>query len=246
MLNYDDLYLLTSKLNILYVEDDINFKEETCDILNTLFNQVDICNNGEEGLTQYKKYKQDTNQYYDLVISDINMPKLNGVELTKEIYKINEEQAIIIISAHNEAGYLLEFVNMGIEQFLVKPLDLDKAMEVFYNTSLNVIKHKEQKRLDIQYDIVKISDIYTWNQNEALLYRKDKLVNLTHKERLLMNLFIKNGNKISSLDEIFSTLWDDIYFANNHSLKCIVSRLRKKIPEQEIVNISKVGYKLVF
>lgn len=245
MLEYNELYELTSKLTVLYVEDDINFKEETNEILETLFKKVDTADDGEDALVKYKENYEETGTYHDIVISDINMPKLNGVELTKEIYKINDKQLIVIVSAHNESEYLLEFVNMGIEQFLVKPLELEKTMELFYKVSKKLLDSKDEDDEDLP--VVELNNGYKWDKEESLLYDNNgDLIKLTYKEMLLMDLFIKNKNKISTHNEIFNALWDDVYSASNHSLKCIVSRLRKKLPSQEIESVSKIGYKLIF
>lgn len=243
MVDYNELYELTCKLTLLYVEDDEDFKEETCDVLESLFKKVDHAKDGQEALEKYSQYHQTNGVYYDIVISDIDMPKLNGVELTKEIYKINEQQPIIIISAHNEPDHLLEFVNMGIEQFMVKPLDLDKTISLLYKVSKKVLENKID---DPDDPIIILNNDYKWDTEESLLYNGDNQISLTYKETLLMGLFIKNGVKVSTHEEIFATLWDDPYLANNHSLKCIVSRLRKKLPYQEVKNVSKIGYKLIF
>jgi DNA-binding response OmpR family regulator len=243
MIEYSELYKLTSKLTILYIEDDVDFKEETCEILESLFRKVIIADDGMEGLVKYKKYFDDNHSFIDLVVSDVNMPRLNGVELTKEIYKLNPEQFIIIISAYNDSDHLLEFVNVGIEYFLTKPLDLDTTMQLFYDTSLKIL---EKKDVSGEKSIIELNSDFYWNKKESLLYCKDSMVKLTFKERSLMQLFIKNQNKITTNDEIFNYLWEDIEFASAHNLKCIVSRLRKKLPNLEIENISKLGYKLKF
>ena len=68
------------------------------------------------------------------------MPKIDGLELTKQIYKLNEKQSIIIISAHDTKEHLLEFVNLGIKQFIVKPLELDKILTTLYKVSKVICK----------------------------------------------------------------------------------------------------------
>ena len=115
----------TKKFNILYVEDDEVVREQMVMILKMLFNKIDVAENGEEALEEYKNNK------YDLIITDITMPKMNGLELSKEIKKINPNQKIILISAHREDEFIKEAKNIGINGFIFKPIELDEMSLVF-------------------------------------------------------------------------------------------------------------------
>lgn len=236
MYSFEQIYQYTKDLHILYVEDDLNLLKETCDIFEDYFKVIDVAIDGKDGLDKYLIYYKQNLRYYDIVIADINMPKMNGVELTKKIFKINKQQSIVIISAHDEKKYLLEFINLGIEQFLVKPLELDKILTVFFNTSKAICNKSS--------DSVSVAPDFSWNKNTSQLFNKEKEVKLTKKETLLMSILIKNGNKVSTFDELFYALWDDnIEYANLKSLKSILSRFRKKFPKIKIENIYGLGYK---
>jgi len=134
-INIKELYNFTKELKVLYVEDDTYFREQTFDILEDFFKNVDVAYNGLEGLNLYNEYYKNNNSYYDIVISDLNMPKMDGVTLVKEIYKININQPIIIVSAYNEAEYLNKLVELGINDFLQKPFKYDDLLK----TLLSVI-----------------------------------------------------------------------------------------------------------
>ena len=120
-----ELLQKTQKMKVLYVEDDDNVRLQTLGVLQILFpNNTDIATNGLEG---WKKYQATT---YDLVLTDISMPKMNGIELSKKIKEQNSSQSIIIISAHNAQSNLLEAIELNIDGFLLKPIKMDKFIPV--------------------------------------------------------------------------------------------------------------------
>ncbi len=117
------LYKESSHLNILLVEDHVLLRTHIVEILSDLFARVDEAQDGVDALEQYIAYEQKYGNYYDLIISDIQMPKMNGIDLTAEIYARREEQPIIILSAHQDAKYLLALINFGVAQFITKPVE---------------------------------------------------------------------------------------------------------------------------
>ena len=100
----------TNNLDVLYIDDNKILRESTQLLLGNFFSKVDVAKDGKEGLEIYKQYFQDHQKYYDLIISDIDMPRLNGLEMIKEIYKLNEEQPIIIVTASNDVDHFLEAI----------------------------------------------------------------------------------------------------------------------------------------
>ncbi len=129
-------------LNVLYVEDDKTLCHNTKDVLENYYKSVDIAYDGQEGIDKYLSYFEKNGYTYDLVITDINMPKMNGLELSSTILKENPEQSIIIISAHDEVSFLLEAIDIGIFGFLTKPLNNQKLMQVLYKSSMAIFDHK--------------------------------------------------------------------------------------------------------
>jgi len=227
---------------VLYVEDNDEVRNSTSLILQRTFNNVIEAFDGEDGLEKYKKYADKI----DLVVTDINMPNMDGIEATKAIYEQNMKQAIVIISAHDESHYLLELVNIGIEQFLQKPIVYDKILEVIYNTSKKIMKSLEDELIEEDTTIIKLAENSFWDKETLVLKTENQEVKLTKKEVLLMQLFIKNRSKISTDEEIFSILWDDnIHLASVEALTPIISRFRKKSPLQ-IENVYGLGYRFIF
>ncbi|ADN09115.1 EAL domain-containing response regulator [Sulfurimonas autotrophica] len=126
MIDLKKLQEFTEDMKVLYVEDDKLIRVEIQEYLERFFPVVDLADNGEEGLQLYNKGN------YDLVISDINMPKMNGIEMSKAILQKNPNQAIIINSAYNEAEYLLELFNAGIEYYVLKPVNIKQLAKILY------------------------------------------------------------------------------------------------------------------
>ena len=127
MMNSIEKLISVSKgVSLLYVEDDRTLQQETAHLLRNFFEKIDLAQNGEEGLELFEPGK------YEIIITDINMPKLNGVEMVKAIRRKDRHQMIIVISAHDEPHYLIDLINAGAQCFLSKPIDLTELISVLY------------------------------------------------------------------------------------------------------------------
>ena len=150
MYKYEDIYKYSKDLSLLYIEDNSKLLTETVNILENFFIEVQSAADGMEGLKEYNKRKNDTGTYVDLIITDINMPNMDGMELIKEVKKINPEQPIVVISAYNDSDRLINLIHMGINNFIMKPLDAKHLMQVLYKTSKQIFleKRKDQFIID--------------------------------------------------------------------------------------------------
>ena len=117
-------------LRLLYVEDDVELRNQTKKLFDTIFKFVKVASDGKEALEFYKE------DVFDIVISDIKMPIMDGVDLTKEIKKINFNQPVIITSAYNDSEYLLEFINLNVNQFVMKPIKLENLLNSIYDNRI--------------------------------------------------------------------------------------------------------------
>ncbi len=124
MINPKELKESAQDLSILYVEDDHELRQHTTRLLASFFTKIDTAENGLEGLDKYR------NASYDLILTDINMPLMNGVKMAAQIKTDNPKQVIIVISAHDEARYLLDLINLGVDYFVLKPLDIKQFLTV--------------------------------------------------------------------------------------------------------------------
>lgn len=160
MNDFDILTNLGRTLKILYVEDEKSLQDATKAVLEHFFGEIVTANNGEEGIQKYRECSP------DIVITDIQMPKKDGLELIQEIKKINPSQRIIITSAYGDENTLLEIIELGIDSFVQKPVEQkrfistlidisslvkDDSLEHYYKKKLkNVNKKLEQKNSELE------------------------------------------------------------------------------------------------
>ena len=169
MISAKNLREYSKDLKILYVEDDFELRENTSMLLTNLFQKVTTAENGADGLQKYKQ------ELFDIVITDINMPILNGIEMIKEIKSINPEEVIIVTSAHDEAEYLIGLIDLGVDSFILKPIELQKLLNILFKISRNIVDRK----LLIEYESKLEESVLELNKkNEELQARNGKLEKL--------------------------------------------------------------------
>lgn len=119
-----ELIKFTHKLNLLFVEDSKDVREQTTKFLEMFFQKITVCENGQEALDSFKNIE------YDIIITDLNMPVLSGIDMIKEIRKTNSEIPILILSAHNEKHIISEANSYNINGYIIKPIDIDNYIEI--------------------------------------------------------------------------------------------------------------------
>jgi len=130
-----------SGLRVLYVEDEGQIRENTHLFLETIFTDVTSVANGKEGLEKFESSS------FEIVVTDILMPELNGVGMIKKMKEIKPDQRFIVTSACEESSYLLELINLGVSQFLLKPIQTEQMIQVLYN----VVKSIYNERKVVEY-----------------------------------------------------------------------------------------------
>ncbi len=126
----DDLTKNLKNLSVLYVEDDEQLLKLNLKIFKNLFNSIDYCTNGRNAIEKYNEAFL-SNTTYDIVITDIKMPFIDGITLCKKIFQINSEQKIIITSAYNDSEYLEAVIELGIKYYIQKPFYIETLLNTF-------------------------------------------------------------------------------------------------------------------
>jgi len=142
MYSFSDIYKYSKDLNVLYVEDDIAMLNSSKDIFESYFVRVDTEMDGLAGLEKYTAYKKETSQFYDLVITDIHMPNMNGLEMIQHIKRVNRGQNIIVISAHDDSTELIALIREGVSNFITKPINNTQLLKTLYKSSYEIYNEK--------------------------------------------------------------------------------------------------------
>ena len=233
--DFKDLY---SHLIVLYVEDCKEVRETTQRTLLKIFNKVDVANDGKTGLKKYRDFFESNKKSYDLVISDIQMPYMNGIQMCEDILKINDNQKILITSAYDDKEYLKELINIGVKGFIQKPFSSKEFFEVLNNVCQALKKES----------ILYLTESYKYDTFYKILYKNDEKIELSKNELNTLDLFVSNRNVFFKAEDIHSHIYFDepTKDFSSDSIKSLLKRLRKKLPPDLIKNQNGIGYRLYF
>jgi len=244
MISTSLVYEQTKNLSVLFVEDDIEFLMQTQNLLQNLFKSVSTAQNGQLGLEKFKDKLKKSNHAYDIIITDISMPVMNGIEMIEEIQKIIPNQPIVVTSAHNDAHYLISLLNLEISCFIIKPLEIESVNKSLYkiskeiNNEFLIQKHyleieKLNKELSEQSNLLKKTNDELKDKNIALeksmriiegLHHKDQMhknnnIDINHKTQVISNANNHTNNEEKTISQKKECLKNIEYLICNISLK---------------------------
>jgi len=225
----------TKNLDVLLVEDDVSIHENIKKLLNALFCSVDSSFDGKEALTLYEESKKE----YDIIFTDIEMPFMDGIELSKAIKAIEPTKNIVVFSAYQDTKYLIELINNGIRRFIPKPISLPLLLHELLVLYENIDEAKSNENL------MQLSHNLFYNKKEKSLYLDKKLVIFTKYEQLIINLLIEKLNLAVSNDEIVNYLYLNMVDIKVDNIRKIMYSLRQKLPKELLESVHGIGYRLV-
>jgi len=225
--------MLQFQTKVLLVEDESVAREILSFYLNTIFDEVIVAEDGEQGLKIYKQSML-LNDTFDLVLTDIKMPNMNGIEMLEKIYELNNEQKFIIVSAYKDEEKLLKSIDLKVLAYFIKPLNVDNIMKLLIKAKDEVLEDKKKES-----DIKKINSSYTYNQKTQLLYQQNKLVKLSKKETQVLSILMKHRGSIVSLETFKMEIWEDLN-ALDATFRTVMKRLKDKIKIEDFI-ISRKG-----
>jgi two-component system, OmpR family, response regulator VanR len=194
---------------------------------------ITCVDDGLKAFSLYKKLKP------DLLITNINLPSLNGIDLIKKIRENDNSIKIIILTQESNIETLLEVSDLKLTKYLIFPTYGENLYE-----ALAKVVHEIQSYSVIEHNILYFKDNYSWNFQEKALYQDLEQIHLTPKEKDLLEYFFQNKGFIISYDQLINNLWDDNDYVSIDSVKTMIKTLRKKLPKNTIHNIYGTGFKL--
>ncbi len=224
-------------LTLLYIEDDTDIQEIYIEFLNDYVETVHLANDGETGYDMYLEYKP------DIILLDINMPKLDGLTLAEKIRKTDKNVQIIITTAYGEQEKLLKAIELYLVKYILKPIDFNELKDALGKAidELELISNS----VEPVQKIYCLDENSVWNRDTEKLYTNREEIKLTKNERRLLALISTDENKVFTFFDIFNHIAQDNYDKNYdaNQVRALVKLLRKKIPKESIINIYGEGYR---
>ena len=219
--------IILKSSTLLLAEDEELVRESFGRLLSLYVDELFLAKDGEEA---YKLY---LDKHPDIVITDVRMPKLNGIELIKKIRSENQTLPIIITSAYTDKEYLLEAIKLSLVEYIVKPMK-----EYQLNT---VLKNVAQILLENSKTIVKFNNQSSYDFNNKTFIHQNNHIVLTQKEVEFFELLLAHRGELVLKQNIEDKLY--IYHeAPPSALKNLVFKLRKKLSVDIIKTCGKLGY----
>ncbi|MBU1643437.1 response regulator [bacterium] len=220
---------LLKNLRLLYVEDEEDVRRNAVEYLKRVVKEVYEAKDGKEAIAVWHVEKP------DIIITDINMPRLNGLDMARYIRSKDQDVQIIIATAHTGTEYLMQAIELNLVKYLIKPITKEKLLEAL---GQSLKKIEDQKKFSVQ-----LSPQCSYNAYTQIIECQNEQIRLTKNEILFMDLLAHHANQTISYQEIEDTIWP-FEGMSQDAIRSLVRGIRKKLPEGAIENISGVGYKL--
>ena len=221
----------TSSIKLLYVEDNEIARENGIEYLENYFDAIYSASDGLEALSLYNKYKP------NLIITDIEMPKFNGLEFVQKIREKDSDTQIIITTAYSHKEYLFKAIELKLLKYLIKPIS-EKELKEAINLCVKNINTQNNSS-----NIVCLSSDTIFDTYNKTLIQNNEIIKLRTKELELLDLLIQNKQRVVTYIEIENFIWKDSVMTKD-ALKTLIKNLKSKLPKNAISNLSGTGYKV--
>ena len=225
MQEYDILDVLSNK-KVLCLEDEEAILKNICASLELFFAEAKGVTDGFDAL------ELAMSGAYDVLVLDISVPNIDGLEIAKKVRAINQKIPIVILSSHVEQEYLWRAVELKITRYLAKPYDKKSFIKALEDVAFELVGRTPTIRLndELEYDFGK-----------KALYVNGEISHLSKSESKLLEYFLNNKNKTITYEQIFDYIWD-YEQPTKEAIKTIVKELRRKLGKDVIKNLYGVGY----
>ena len=216
-------------LRILYVEDEEDVRRNAVEYLSRISKEVLQASNGKEAIKVW------ADEQPDIIITDISMPVLNGLDMARYIRSKDKDVQIIVATAYTDTDYLMQAVELNLVKYLVKPITKEKL--------LTALQQSIQNTQELNQFSIQLSESCVYNAYTQSITCEEEEIKLTKNELLLMDLLAHHTNRPLSYTEIEDAVWPYEGMSSD-ALRSLIRGLRKKLPEEAIENTSGVGYRL--
>ncbi len=225
---------MTAQGKILFAEDDLTLGTVVKDNLETLGFQVQLCRDGEEAMSLYRKDRA------DLLLLDVMMPRKDGFSLARDIRKIDKLTPILFLTSKSRTQDVVEGFEVGANDYIRKPF----GMEELIVRIKSLLGKKGNRQAMEPMNIGLLSFNYS---RQTLSFRKQTW-ELSHKESELLYQLSENRGQLLERNATLKLLWGDDDFFSARSMDVYISKLRKRLsvdPNVKIINIRAYGFKLI-
>jgi two-component system alkaline phosphatase synthesis response regulator PhoP len=221
---------------ILIIEDELTLQQTLKLNLELENYAVETCSSGENAIEQIKLFKP------DLILLDIMLPVLNGVEIYKQLKKINITIPVIFLTAKNNVQDKIEGLKLGADDYITKPFDLEELLLRIHNVLKRNAPQKQESSV-FKFDGCEINF-----STFQIINREGKTEDLSKREMALLKLLVDNVNNVVSRDEILDKLWTKDENPSSRTIDNYILNFRKlfEINQKEPIHfqsIRGVGYK---
>lgn len=221
-------------MRILLVEDESSIANFICDGLEEEGFAVDVSENGKIGLQMALANIEE----YDVILLDWMLPGINGIEICREIRKVNQKVAIIFLTAKDTTDDVVFGLESGANDYIKKPLIFEELL-----ARIRVLMRANQN----ETVVFSASDIVL-NIDKHTVTKKGRIIKLTQKEFSLLEYFLRNKGKVCRRTRIIEKVWDIHFDYDNSVIDVYVNALRKKLDmpnKPSIINtVRGIGYKI--
>lgn len=220
---------LLKKFTLLYVEDDDVIRVELSQLLSNFFSMVHVAKNGKEGLRTFLENQDEI----DLILTDLNMPELNGIEMIKKIRTIDNKIPIIFATAHSDSEFLAEAIKLRVQEYIVKPIDVRYLLSLFNDIVSNLYQEfllKQQRE-----ELEKYKEIINSNN---IVIKTDTHLNITYVNKLFCEISGFNSEELIGKELKYLKYQD---MASDIYTNLYVNILNNKSWQGKLKNIKKDG-----
>lgn len=219
-------------ISILLAEDETELRESLYEYLQIFFNRIYVAECGNKAYDIYKQKRP------NIILTDINMPNLDGLDMIAKIRREDKETKIIVMSAHSEQEKLLQAIKLHLESYLIKPIKMDTLKKALFET-VDLIRKTTSR-------VYTTENMY-WDASTNTLWYNSKEIKLRKMENLLLKLLFSRPNHCFNARDIFDYLHEEKENKefSTHAVTSLMKRIRTKLPEDIIQNIYGSGYRIV-